>query len=151
MATYSFNDVVAAITGPGGAINLASESGSAQEGITVEMVEDKNIMTVGADGAVMHSLLATRAATVTVRLLKTSPVNAVLQGMYNLQTRSSAVHGRNVITIQDIARGDNITLSKVAFKKAPVLTFAREGGNNEWTFDAGEVTTVLGTGTPEAL
>lgn len=151
MATYSFLDVVAAITGPGGTINLASESGSAQEGITVEMAEDKNVMTVGADGSVMHSLLATKAGTATVRLLKTSPVNAVLQLMYNLQTQSSATHGRNMITIRDIARGDTVTLAKVAFKKAAALNYAREGGDNEWLFDVGVVTTVLGTGTPEAL
>ena len=149
MATYSFKDVVAAINGPGGSTSLASEAGSAQEGITIEAVEDKNVMTIGADGSVMHSLLATRAATVTIRLLKTSPVNAVLQTMYNLQTQSSATHGKNVITVQDVARGDNISLSQVAFKKLPVVTYAREGGNMEWTFDAGKVQYILGAGTPE--
>ena len=58
MATYSFLDVTAAIQGPGGSINLAAGAGSAEEGITIEAMEDKNIMTIGADGAGMHSLVA---------------------------------------------------------------------------------------------
>ena len=146
MNTYSFLDVVASIAGAGGSINLASGAGSAEEGITIEAAEDKNIMTIGADGAGMHSLVANEASTVTVRLLKTSPVNAMLGQMYNQQTRSSTLHGSNVITIRDISRGDTITLTSVAFKKRPAINYAKEGGTMEWTFDAIYTDTVLGTG-----
>ena len=52
MATYSFQDVAAAIVGVGGSINLASGAAVAEEGITIEAVEDKNIMTIGADGVI---------------------------------------------------------------------------------------------------
>jgi hypothetical protein len=149
MATYSFQDVTATINGVGGSINLASGAGAAEEGITVEAVEDKNVMTIGADGSGMHSLVASEASTVTVRLLKTSPINAQLQLMYDLQTASSVTHGKNVITIRDIARGDFIALSGVAFKKRPSLTYAKEGGMNEWAFDAISTQQLLGVGTPE--
>ena len=47
MATYSFQDVAAAIAGVGGSINLASGAAVAEEGITIEAAEDKNIMTIG--------------------------------------------------------------------------------------------------------
>jgi len=146
MATYSFLDVVAAIQGPGGSINLAAGAGSAEEGITIEAMEDKNIMTIGADGAGMHSLVANEASTVTVRLLKTSPINAQLSQMYNTQTASSANHGRNTITVRDSIRGDSITMTEVAFKKRPAINYAKEGGAVEWTFDAIKTTTVLGNG-----
>jgi hypothetical protein len=148
MSTYSFLDCNGALSGPGGSINLAAGAGAATEGITIVALEDKNIMAIGAGGQGQHSLVAGDAATVTVNLLKTSPVNAQLMNMYNYQTTSSALHGRNVIVITDLARGDIITMSKVAFKKVPDLAYAKEAGNNVWTFDAIHATTVLGTGTP---
>jgi hypothetical protein len=148
MATYSFQDVAAAIVGVGGSINLASGAAVAEEGITIDAVEDKNIMTIGADGSGMHSLVSNESATVTIRLLKTSPVNAQLQLMYNLQTKSSLTHGKNVITVRDVVRGDMIALTNVAFKKRPSVTYAKEGGIMEWTFDAIRTTQILGVGTP---
>lgn len=150
MATYSFLDCNATISGPGGSINLASGAGAAEEGITVEAVEDKNIMTIGADGQGMHSLVANESSTVTVRLLKTSPVNAVLMQMYNYQTSSSVLHGKNTLVITDLGRGDLIVCDQAAFKKAPAVAFAKEGGINEWTFDAIRTSRTLGVGTPEA-
>lgn len=149
MATYSFKDITAALVGVGGSINLGAGAAIAEEGITIEPVEDKNVMTIGADGAGMHSLVASEAATVTVRLLKTSPVNSQLQTMYNVQTLSSLAHGKNVLTVRDIARGDAIVLQGVAFKRAPNIEYAKEGGTVEWQFDAIKSVRVLGTGTPE--
>jgi len=149
MSTYSFLDVVAAMNGPGGSINLGAGAGVAEEGITIESVNDKNTMINGADGSGQHSLRADNAKTVTVRLLKTSPINALLMNMYNYQTMSSVTHGKNTISVRDIARGDAITLEKVAFKRPPNLEFQIEAGMNEWQFDAIDSTTVLGVGTPE--
>lgn len=149
MATYSFQDVVAAISGPGGSVNLAAGAAAAEEGITIEPVGDKSTMTIGAGGEGMHSLSANEASSVTVRLLKTSPVNAMLQMMYNLQTQSGILHGRNMITVRDIARGDSVTLSQVAFKKRPALNYAKDGGLNEWAFDAIYTNQILGFGSPE--
>lgn len=150
MATYSFLDVVAAINGVGGSINLAAGAAVAEEGITIEAQADKNVMTIGADGSGMHSLVANESSLVSIKLLKTSPINAQLQAMYNLQTISSSSHGSNTITIRDIARGDVITLSQAAFKKRPAVTYSKEGGMIEWTFDAVNTSQVLGVGTPEA-
>jgi hypothetical protein len=68
-------DVTATLAGPTGDIDLGYGSANAEEGITVTMTEAKNTMTIGADGEVMHSLHAGKAGTITVTLLKTSPVN----------------------------------------------------------------------------
>ena len=73
---YSFEDVQATITGPGGTISLGAGAGNAQEGISVEFIDDKDNMLMGADGSGVHSLRASNAARILVRLLKTSPVNA---------------------------------------------------------------------------
>jgi hypothetical protein len=151
MSVYSFQDCVATITGAGGFINLAKNAGVAEEGITIEAMEDKNVMTIGADGSGMHSLIANEASTVTVRLLKTSPVNQQLSIMYNLQSRTSLTHGKNIITIRDTVRGDYTVLTNVAFKKRPATNYAKEGGLVEWTFDAIKTTQILGSGNPSIL
>jgi hypothetical protein len=149
MSTYSFLDTNATIRGPGGSINLAAGAAAADEGVTVAAVGDRNVMQTGAGGEGQHSLIASTAALVTVVLLKTSPVNAQLMQMYNYQTSSSVLHGKNVLVVSDFARGDLVTLSKVAFKKVPDLVNAKEAGTNTWTFDAIRTNYVLGTGTPE--
>lgn len=143
---YSFLNVNASIAGPGGFANLAAGAAAAEEGITIEASEDKNVMTIGADGKGQHSLVASNACTVTVRLLKTSPVNALLMIMYDLQTASSALHGQNVITVTDSGRNDLTLIQSAAFKKKPTITYAKEGGMMEWTFDAIQANTVLGAG-----
>lgn len=146
MATYSFLDTVASIAGPGGVVDLAAGAAVAEEGITVEMVEDKDAMTTGADGEVMHSLHAGKAARFTVRLLKTSPVNSLLSIMYDLQTASSALHGTNVVLIRNTSRGDAVTGRSVAFAKYPTNTYAKEGGMMEWVFNVGKCDQILGPG-----
>ena len=146
MATYSFQNITCIFAGPGGIISLGADAAVAEEGITIERVADKNTMTIGAGGQGMHSLRATKAGTITVRLLKTSISNALLSAAYDLEVLSSAVWGQNVITINDTGRGDNTVAQQVAFKKHPNLTYATEGGMMEWAFDAIQVDTLLGTG-----
>lgn len=145
MHTYSFLDVHAAIVGPGGAISLGSGAGNAEEGITIEPTEDINTMTIGADGQPMHSLHADKSGKVTVKLLKTSPINAKLSAMYAFQTSSGANHGQNTLSIANSATSDIITCRAVAFEKAPGITYAKDGGMNEWTFAAGIIDRILGT------
>lgn len=149
MSTYSFLDCQASINGPGGTFSLGSGSGASEEGITVSMVEDKNTLTTGADGAAMNSLHAANAGTITVRLLKTSPTNQKLMALYNSQKQSSATWGQNQIMVSDIIRGDVVSARTVAFKKVPDLTYAKDGGHNEWAFDCGHIDDLLGAGVPD--
>lgn len=142
--TYSFKDVNAVIAGAGGVVNLGNGAGAAEEGITIEPVGDKNQMTIGADGSGQHSLIASDACKVTVRLLKTSPANAALMLMYDLQSTSSSLWGNNVITVSDSARGDLSIVQSAAFAKRPNLTYAQDGGLMEWNFDGITLNTVLG-------
>lgn len=144
MATYSFVDVTAAINGPGGSINIGNDAGPSDEGITVSMIDNKNTMTIGADGSGMHSLHAGNAGTITIRLLKTSPTNKKLQQMYSYQVTSSANHGRNTITIRDVARGDFVTATGAAFRKMPDNAWGKEGNMIEWSWDCIKVAQKLG-------
>jgi hypothetical protein len=95
----------------------------------------------------MHSLHAGNGGTVTVRFLKTSPTNQMLQVMYDLQRISSAVWGLNTIVISDPARGDQISCTNCAFQRFPNVNYAKDGGTQEWIFDAGRIDGILGSGT----
>jgi Protein of unknown function (DUF3277) len=143
--TYSFLDVNASIVGPGGAFSLGNGAGAAEEGITVTPSGDIGGMLIGADGAGQHSLYADKSGTVTVNLLKTSPVNQLLSLMYAFQTASGATYGQNTLVINDASRGDVITCSQAAFKKAPDLTYAKDGGTNQWEFNVIRIERTLGS------
>lgn len=135
--TYSFLDVSAAIVGPGGAFSLGSGVGAAEEGITVTFIEEADRMQVGADGKAMHSLNASKAAKVVVRLLKTSLTNGLLMALYNFQRASSANWGQNTIMITDTQRGDVYSCQEVAFVKPPDNKFGKDANILEWEFNAG--------------
>lgn len=144
MPTYSFMDVSATIAGPGGSFALGYGAGVAEEGITINRTQDKNTLTTGADGTPMNSLHAAKPGEIIIRLQKTSPTNALLMAMYDLQSLSSANWGQNVIVVSNTATGDTTTARFCAFKRAPNLVYATEGGMNEWTMDAGLVDSILG-------
>lgn len=148
MGTYSFLDVNASLAGPGGNISLGAGAGNSEEGITVEMKEEKNLQTVGADGKIMNSLRASNAGRISIRLLKTSPVNAALSLMYNFQKSSSGVWGQNSLVVSDVARGDVVSATEVAFTRQANLTYAKDGNMNEWIFE-GSVEEILGAGVPD--
>ena len=144
MSTYSFLDVSSTLVGPTGSIDVGYGSANAEEGITVTMTEAKNTMTIGADGEVMHSLHAGKAGTITITLLKTSPVNKKLSLAYNAQSLSSALWGNNVIVIRNRASGDTTTARSVAFQKQPDHANAKVGTTVSWVFDCGKIDQMLG-------
>lgn len=145
--TYSFESVQGSIVGPGGAIVIGSTAGVAEEGITVEPTEDKNTMTFGADGTVMHALHAATPGRAVVRLQKTSPINAMLSAMYNFQRSSPANWGQNTLAFLDVFRGDVITLTQAAFKRQPSATYDVQGRMNEWELE-GVLVMQFGAGVP---
>jgi hypothetical protein len=144
MSTYSFQDVNATLVGAGAVLDLGAGSGVADEGITIEMAGDKNSMTIGADGEGMHSLHADKSGTITVTLLKTSPTNAKLMALYQLQTLATSLHGQNVITVTNPKTGDVTTGRQCAFKKIPANVYAKDGGTNAWVFDVIKIDEILG-------
>jgi hypothetical protein len=110
-STFAFQDVTASLSGPGGILTLSgAETAAAEEAITITWGEEMNSQTIGADGSVMNSMHSSRAGTATFRLMKTSPLNAQITALIKYQHQSSALWGRNTITISDVARGDLYTL-----------------------------------------
>lgn len=145
MSAYSFMDVTCTLSGPSGEFDLGYGSSNAEEGISIDMIEDKNTMLIGADGNGMHSLHAGRAGTITVRLLKTSPMNAKLSAAYDMQSMSSALWGKNVMVVRQTASGDQTIATDGAFKRKPNFNYAKDGDIIAWAFDFIKVDGVLGT------
>lgn len=144
MKTYSFINTQASLVGPGAALNLGYGAGIADEGISVETAGDLNEMTVGADGQGFHSLHADKSGHITVRVLKTSPVNGLLAAAVAFQRTSAANWGQNTITIVNNTMGDTITAQQVAFAKLPMVEYTKDPKFNEWRFDAIDVDFGLG-------
>jgi hypothetical protein len=142
--TYSFLSVSASIVGPNGSFSLSD--GNTEGGISFAKTGPKNTKTVGADGTVMNSLHADESGTITIRLLKTSITNAMLQSMYDGDRSDPRLWGKNQIKIRDVARGDSVTATGCAFQKFPDVTYDKEGPALEWVIDAGSITTTLGAG-----
>lgn len=147
MGAYSFLDVQGSVVGPGLATQIGATSGAAKEGLTTSFDETKTAITTGADGAIMTSLKASMTGKITIRLLKTSPINAVLNRAFNFQRASAANTGQNSIRVVDKARGDVVTGRQMSFEKHPDNAWSEEGNVLEWTF-IGIVNEVLGSGVP---
>jgi hypothetical protein len=145
LPTYSFQDVFGTITGPGCAATFGNASGQSDEGITFEQTEDKNRMTPGASGEVMHTLVATDAARLSIHVLKTSPLNTILTQAFNYQKQSSLYWGKNLITITTLL-GDVITCSQVAFTKRPANSYSKEPAKLVWEMEVGHLYSNLGLG-----
>ena len=145
MSTYSFVNITASITGPGGLFTIGGDgAANSEEGITIEMAEDRDNMQIGADGTPMHSLHAGKGGTFTFRLLKTSPVNQQLSLMHDYQQLSSVNWGQNIIVIRNTGSGDIVTGQSCAFKRWPNTTYAKDGGTVEWAFNVGKIDGFLG-------
>ena len=144
--TYSFLDTQASITGPGIAASIGAGSGAAEEGITVTPSEDIGGMLIGADGAGMHSLYGNKSGNITIRLLKTSPLNEQLSAAQNFQRASGAAYGQNTISLANTLSGDSITGQFCAFKKVPDLAYAKDGNVVEWEFNVVILDVALGAG-----
>lgn len=145
MPTYSFNDVAGTIVGPTGSAPIGYGEAISDEGISIEPTGDKNTMTIAADGNGMHSLHADSSGSVIIRALKTSPLNAALQLMYDAQTVSSALHGQNTINVSHLPSGDAHTCSQCAFAKKPRIVYGKIADVMEWSFHSIKIHSVLGS------
>jgi hypothetical protein len=82
------------------------------------MANDKNTMTVGSDGRAAQPARR-QFGQITLRYLKTAPVNRTLMALYNAQKLDSRLWGKNVITVNQSVAGDVIAGAFCAFKKVP--------------------------------
>lgn len=143
--TYSFKDFSLSLAGPGALLSLGEGSAAAEEGVTFTPSGDISGMQIGADGAGIHSLYSDKSGTISVRLLKNSPMNEALSLAYAFQTANSAAHGQNTMVGNDKSRGDVWTCTQVAFKKRPDVSYAKDADIIVWEFNAIKMEMTLGS------
>lgn len=144
--TYSFLDVVATMVGPNLTTTLGSTSGNAEEGISIAFAEDQETMTIGADGTGMHSIHGGQSGTVSVRLLKSSPVNSILSAAYQADRAVPSSGGQNTVVISWLAGGDVYSCQQGAFRKFPDNAYAKDAAMLEWQFNFIRITPLIGAG-----
>jgi hypothetical protein len=143
---YSFKDVSCTFKAQEGTFSIGMGAGVAEEGISFEKVEERNTMMLGIYGDAIHFLHASDASIIRLRLLKTTPTNGQLMRVYKQQFINGPQWGKNLISLQDRARGDKIVASEVAFTGEPNLTYGKVAGINEWVFHAAHIEDTLNGG-----
>jgi hypothetical protein len=144
LPTYSFADVYGLLTGPGGTVPFGNGTGAAEEGISFEQSEDKNRKTAGAGGDVMHTLILDDSGKAHIHTLKTSPINAALNQMFNFQKLSSLSWGVNILNMTNPVSGDQYNCVQVAFTRRPSNQFSKDPNSLIWEFDCGHIFATLG-------
>lgn len=137
MVTWSLMNVLASISGPGYTVDLMGCVTT--DGIQITPNDERNLMTPGGNGCVMHTLRLNKSGRILVNLLTTSATNAELYEMMNYQMSDPTLHGQNVISIKHGTLGDDITAKFVAFVGPPEVTWTADGSARQWAFDAGEI------------
>jgi Bacteriophage KPP10, Structural protein ORF10 len=100
--SYSFDDSKVTIDGPGGSFLLGT---GPTESITI-CDSDTYESTSGADGSIEHIHKA-GPTYITVKLVRASPVNALLSQLHRVNRQSSANWSRNTIKI--VRHGQDVT------------------------------------------
>ena len=65
--------------------------------------------------------------------------------LYDAQSLSSALWGKNVITVSNSVVGDMHVASACAFKKCPDMNNKKDADIVEWIFDSIDINSILGT------
>ncbi len=144
--TYSASDTFATLAGPGVSVSVASGSGEADEGVSLEQTESSTRLVTGADGGGFHTLILVQAARIRLRFLKMSPTNSILTAAMNYQRGSSFLWGKNELTLTNPATGDSVYASGIAFTKMPNNSWGKEGAMLEWELEAIYCQQKLGSG-----
>lgn len=124
--TYSFNDVIVTVDG----VRITGFADS--DPVQLSLSDDDTIATNGASGDVAFSYKNNNIAELTLKLIQTSPDNAVLNDKVNTILR--ARRGSVAIEVLD-GRGETIVVMAQAVpKKRPDVPFAVEVGDRSWVF-----------------
>jgi hypothetical protein len=138
--TYSFKDITGVIGGPGGAFQLTG--GNVGVGsITINMVTERTVHDVAADGAVMPSYVAGDNGDVVIEVQQTSALHHALLGMYNVlkslaDAGEVATWAASFITFRTLLDGSTHVLTGVSFQRIPAKAYAAHGAKVTWNLMA---------------
>lgn len=133
LKTYSADEVTVMF----GGVNLNQGAGP-DAFLSIEFDEDAFMLAIGVDGEGARSKSNNNSATLTVTLMQTSDLNAVLSAAHNLDkiTPGGVVHPVLISTggtgLVEGVTADKYSAATAWIKKGPTREFARETGTREW-------------------
>lgn len=104
------------------------------EYVNVELVEDEQTATVGADGSVTVTNKASRLVTITLTLMQTAPANAAISAVLEAARVAGLARAEAPFLMTDKGGTTVFACSKAWVQKRPPIVNAKEAGNRVWIF-----------------
>lgn len=108
------------------------------DAISISPLADKGTMLIGADGSAMFSVSANKGATITLRLMHTSPTHRLLMQKLKRQQALASPATAFPVTAYDTSSGEGGTADKCFIMTAPTDTKGTNATVREWTLVTGE-------------
>lgn len=108
------------------------------DAISIAPLADKGTMLIGADGSAMFSVSANKGATITLRLMHTSPTHRLLMQKLKRQQALASPATAFPVTAYDTSSGEGGTADKCFIMTAPTDTKGTNATVREWVLVTGE-------------
>lgn len=112
--------------------NIPVDGWADGEFLTIEMEADSFNDTAGSGGEVARVKSMDRRATVKFMLLQTSPTNAALEALHNLDVNAPNGAGVGALMIRDRSGTAMYRADKAWIQKPANISFDREAKSREW-------------------
>ncbi|NTA36836.1 DUF3277 family protein [Agrobacterium salinitolerans] len=108
------------------------------DAIVVAPLADKGTMLIGADGSALFSVSANKGATITLRLMHTSPTHRLLTQKLKRQQALASPNAAFPVTVYDTSSGEGGTADKCFIQTAPNDQKGINAVVREWVLVTGE-------------
>ncbi|EYR81385.1 phage protein [Shinella sp. DD12] len=108
------------------------------DAISIAPLGDKGTMLIGADGSALFSVSANRGATITLRLMHTSPTHRLLTQKLKRQQALASSVAAFPVTAFDTSSGEGGTGDKCFIQSAPTDSKGTNATVREWVLVTGE-------------
>lgn len=105
------------------------------EFLTIAMNEDAFTSVVGTDGEVSRSKTNNNTATIEIKLLQTSPTNALLSSIHNADKLTNGGSGVGAFLVADLNGATQFSAGNAWIMKAPDASYDREATERVWTLE----------------
>jgi hypothetical protein len=108
------------------------------DAISIAPLADKGTMMIGADGSALFSVSANKGATITLRLMHTSPTHRLLMQKLKRQQALASPVAAFPVTAYDTSSGEGGTADKCFIQSSPTDTKGINATVREWVLVTGE-------------
>lgn len=108
------------------------------DAISIAPLADKGTMMIGADGSALFSVSANKGATISIKLMHTSPTHRLLMQKLKRQQALASPATAFPVTAYDTASGEGGTADKCFIQSAPTDTKGINATVREWVLVTGE-------------